>query len=68
MGIIYITGLNQTKYDQNLALFLLQGWFGKLFWKTLQEINLSQENTIVSCRNATVSCRSSHKMIAAVRV
>lgn len=33
MWIIYITGLNQTKYDQNLALFLCKTGFENYFGK-----------------------------------
>lgn len=37
MGVIYITGLNETKYDQNLALFLcktvFENYFGKHYKK-----------------------------------
>lgn len=35
----------------------MQDWFWKLFWKTLQEVNLPWENPKVSCSNGRSTAR-----------
>lgn len=37
MGIVYITGLNETKYDQNLILFLCKTVFENYFGKNYKK-------------------------------
>lgn len=62
MGIIYFTGLNETKYDQNLALSS-----ARLFLKIiLENITIFLEKTLQF--PAAVAGALTHKMTGAARV